>query len=285
MNEKNVLSVIIILYNRKPSKQLMYCLSHLKRQTINTEIIICEQNKSFDLEFDVFCNKNEINHIKVSSNNAFENMGYLKNLGIKKASGKYVYFLDSDMIILNDDYFEKIINFMEKDNCRALVHPRMLRLKKNVDELVNGNHIINYQNSNNCYCDYNSEGNTLEFNYKEQYKFFNNLTHVSIDNNLWQLNFHSGSIFIRKDDLIDLGGYSQVYYHWGMDDIDTQWKINESLGARNIFELFPNLYVLHFEHPVFNENEDHKKNREIFKKRFNHGVEKAVKYDKTAFLE
>ena len=285
MKKESFLSVIIILYNRNPSEQLMYCLSHLKRQTIDPEIIICEQNDSFDLNFDSFCDKNEINHIKVNGNSEFENMGYLKNLGVKESSGKYIYFLDSDMIILNDDYFEKLVNFMEKSDCKALVHPKMFRLKKNVDKLIKGNHIINYQDSNCCYCDYNSKDNNLEFNYKEQYKFFNNLTHVSLDNNLWQLNFHSGSIFIRKKDLIDLGGYSQVYYHWGMDDIDTQWKINESFGARNIFELFPSLYILHFEHPVFNENKDHKKNREIFKKRFNDGVEKAIEIDKTVFLK
>lgn len=111
----------------------------------------------FDLEFDSFCKKNNVVHIKIDNNIETENIGYLKNAGIIKSSGKYLYFLDSDMIILNDDYFEQLINFMENSNCKALIHPKMLRLKSGVDELINDNHEINYNTNNNCFCDYDNE--------------------------------------------------------------------------------------------------------------------------------
>ena len=68
-----------------------------------------------------------------------------------------------------------------------------------------------------------------------------------------------------------------------MDDIDTQWKLNETYGARNIYEVFPDLYVIHFEHETLNEGIDHLKNRKIFNQRREEGLIEAINYDIQCF--
>lgn len=288
---KNKVAVIIILYNRMPNEKLICCIEQLKKQTLQPQIIVCEQNDFNDESFEQYCLNNSVVHIKAKTDEKWQgNMGYLKNLGIISAEADYLYFLDSDILLMVDNYLEQIVNFAIENDEIIFVHPKMLRLKGNqegmIKDILNNKSINIFLNHiNNCFCDYNSDTGFLNFNYKEKYRFFNNLTHVSIssEEDKWLLNFHSGGIFVKKSLIENLGGYSQVYYHWGMDDIDTQWKLNETYGARNIYEVFPDLYVIHFEHETLNEGIDHLKNRKIFNQRREEGLTEAINYDIQCF--
>ena len=103
------LSVIIPSFNTKDL--LFNCLSSIYQETIKVEFeVIIVDNGSVDGS--VAMVKNKFPDIKIIKNK--KNLGYAKanNKGIKQAKGKYILFLNSDTVILNNA-IEKSLNFMQ----------------------------------------------------------------------------------------------------------------------------------------------------------------------------
>ncbi len=116
-------SIIIVNYNTKTITQ--DCINSIfeKTKDVSFEVILVD-NHSTDGSVDVFSQDSRIVFIPLNENNGF---GKANNLGLKKAIGKYVFFLNSDTYLLNNaikefyDFAEK----HQKDNiggigCRLL---------------------------------------------------------------------------------------------------------------------------------------------------------------------
>ena len=89
-------SVIVPVYNTE--KYLRRCLDSLVNQTLDDIEIIIIDDKSPDnsaLIIDEYKKKYD-NKIKVIHNKTNKGIGYNRNIGIKKSSGKYIMFIDSD---------------------------------------------------------------------------------------------------------------------------------------------------------------------------------------------
>ena len=89
-------SVIVPVYNTE--KYLRRCLDSLVNQTLDDIEIIIIDDKSPDnsaLIIDEYKKKYD-NKIKVIHNKINKGIGYNRNIGIKKSSGKYIMFIDSD---------------------------------------------------------------------------------------------------------------------------------------------------------------------------------------------
>ena len=120
---------IIIPFN-KIEKYFEKCLKSLVNQSIDKklyEVILINDNcnfKSSDL-LNKFLNKNK-NFILIYNNQKTIGPGYARNIGIKKAKGKYIYFLDSD------DYLTK----------NTLLNLYNLTLKKKPDLICNDFRVI-----------------------------------------------------------------------------------------------------------------------------------------------
>lgn len=108
-------SVIVPVYNTE--KYLRRCLNSLVNQTLKDLEIIIIEDKSPD-------NSNEIlkeykekykDKIKVFHNKTNKGIGYNRNYGIKKATGKYIAFVDSDDWV-DETAYEKMYNRAIKDN-------------------------------------------------------------------------------------------------------------------------------------------------------------------------
>lgn len=100
-------SIIIVNYNTK--ELLRDCIQsiHNKTQNIDYEIIVVD-NASSDGSLEML-NEDFPNILTI---NAGENLGFGKanNLGMSKASGKYLFLLNSDTILLNNaikDFYDK----------------------------------------------------------------------------------------------------------------------------------------------------------------------------------
>ncbi len=127
-------SVIVPVYNT--AKYLRRCLDSLVMQTLKDIEIIVIEDKSKD-------NANEIlkeyeeeykDKIKVFHNKTNKGIGYNRNFGIKKATGKYISFIDSDDWT-NETMYEKMYEKAIKDNLDSVVCKFHKMLEKD-DDLI-----------------------------------------------------------------------------------------------------------------------------------------------------
>jgi len=113
-------SIIIVNYNTK--QLLSDCLKSIYEQTkdIDFEVIISD-NGSVDGSIEML--KNDFPQVVLLENNANLGFGAANNRGLTVAKGKYIFYLNSDTILLNNavkhffDYFEEN---GEKENIGAL---------------------------------------------------------------------------------------------------------------------------------------------------------------------
>lgn len=109
----NKVSVIIPVYNAE--KFLKYCLNSVINQTYNNLEIILINDGSIDNSLDV-CNEytKKYKNIKLfTQKNA--GVSSARNLGIKKSSGEFLAFVDSDDYV-NPYFIEKLVNLITKEN-------------------------------------------------------------------------------------------------------------------------------------------------------------------------
>lgn len=107
-------SVIVPVYNTE--KYLNKCLDSLVNQTLDDVEIIIIDDKSPDnseLIIKEYAKKYK-NKIKVIHNKTNRGIGYNRNIGIKKSTGKYIMFVDSDDY-LDKDSLKKMYNYSEKN--------------------------------------------------------------------------------------------------------------------------------------------------------------------------
>ena len=120
---------IIIPFN-KIEKYFDKCLKSLANQSIDKklyEVILINDNCNFKSSnlLNKFLNKNK-NFILIYNKQKTIGPGYARNIGIKEAKGKYIYFLDSD------DYLTK----------NTLLNLYNLTLKKKPDLICNDFQVI-----------------------------------------------------------------------------------------------------------------------------------------------
>ena len=276
------ISVCYILYQIQPTTAFRLVLMSTLAQTAVPQIIVCEQNPEPTFWLKHFCRENQITYLfeHESAANA-GNMGLLKNRCIQNAAGKYLYFNDTDIILYQKDYLKRIITFMEKSGDPVLTRAPMLRLTSGIDALLSKQALPEMNTDNplrHCFVRY-QDGKIIGSD-REHWYYRDGLPHARIDESQeWQLCYHSGSLAIRRSVLLAAGGYCMDYYHWGLDDIDLQWKLNETIGVREINYCLPNLYVLHLEHESRKRSELYQKNREVFLSRIETGVAESIRKD------
>lgn len=107
----NILDVSIIIVNYNTKKLLQSCLSSIFEQTkgILFEVIVSD-NGSIDGSIEMI--RTNFPKVTIIENNANLGFGAANNLGLKAAKGKYIFYLNSDTILLNNaikiffDYWE-----------------------------------------------------------------------------------------------------------------------------------------------------------------------------------
>ena len=115
MNKPKV-SIIVALYNKE--KYIKKCLKSLVNQTLkDIEIIVindCSTDKSLDI-VKSFDDK----RIKVINNKKNKGIGITRNIGVSKANGEYIGFVDADDYVEREMY-EKYYNYAKEHNLDLL---------------------------------------------------------------------------------------------------------------------------------------------------------------------
>ena len=126
-NNEPLVSVIMPVYNAE--EFLDKSVSSVINQTYkNLEILLiddCSTDNSYNI-LKEYANKD--NRIKLFHNKQNKHVSATRNVGIKNATGKYLYFIDSDDFIDND-YIEHLVKTAEKENADIVVNTNIYKCK------------------------------------------------------------------------------------------------------------------------------------------------------------
>lgn len=189
-------SVIIPTYNR--FKYLLNAIDSVQKQTYpNIEIIVVNDH-SLDENYytHIFDEKIKVIHLDISGNSravcGFPSVGYVRTVGMKEATGKYIAFLDDDDIWFPDKIHEQLIAMYKtntKMSCCEAVTGKRPNGTPQVYNLYNSG--IHFEYLNSKYNGYLSDG----------FPFIWDLNFIEVHNCIIT------SSFIVETDLIKSIGY------------------------------------------------------------------------------
>lgn len=150
------ISIIIPTYNR--GDLILKSINSILNQTYNDiEILIIDDGSTDQTENIInSLGNNKIKYIKTTGN---KGACFARNIGIKKATGKYISFQDSDDFYhydkLERQYYNLKLKQTDFDFCKVCIHlnetekrifpskkqEKNLKKEKYIDELCNGNYI------------------------------------------------------------------------------------------------------------------------------------------------
>ncbi|WP_066022582.1 MULTISPECIES: glycosyltransferase family 2 protein [Clostridium] len=116
------ISIIIVNYNTK--ELLRNCLNSIK-STVNDieyEVIVTDNNSK---DGSTVMLKQEFPWVKLIESKINGGFAYANNLAIKKSSGKYIFLLNSDTVLLRD-VIKKMVTYMDENNDVGLLGPKLL---------------------------------------------------------------------------------------------------------------------------------------------------------------
>jgi len=172
------------------------------------------------------------------------NISYARNLGVKVTDSEILLFMDDDVVIGRNDFFEEIIEKMQHIDfyCGAT----RLWTTVNWDRYIQKSYSINHI---------------------QQILKYKSYLPKSIDRNTGQLSFHEFSYIghfgaIKRDVFNRIGGFDEEYKEWSYQDTDLMMRL--CIGKYN-YQLMSNdnIYIYHLSHEVDKSNYS-----QINKKRF-----------------
>lgn len=117
-------SAIILTFNR-PVNDVLECLKSVNSTKYpNLEIILVDNSTKSPSEFATL----ELNNTKLIDITGKENLGASggRNIGVRFSTGKYLFFVDDDVIIHKDSIFN-LVKIIEKDSSIGIIGPMMYR--------------------------------------------------------------------------------------------------------------------------------------------------------------
>ena len=231
MNEETQLSIIIVTHNAKDF--LRNCLKSVfeKIKNLSFEVLVVD-NASSDGTFEML--KNEFPQVKVIFSK--ENLGFAKanNLAIKEAKGKYIFLLNPDTILL-DENFERLIDFAQKNPDVGAIGPKVL----NSDFTIQHQCKRGFPTPWNIFCYLSGLAKIFP-----KSKIFAGylLTYLDTEK-IQEVDSLSGCAMVVKREVIEkVGMMDEDYYLYG-DDLDWCYRI-KSAGWKVVY--FPETKIIHY---------------------------------------
>lgn len=281
------ISIIYSIFGNFDVQRLhLALLSALEQDYPNKEILVIEINKKKTFtNFD-----SRINHVFIRGSNM--NFGEIRNIGIQKAKGDFVYINDADIIFLDKKFISSLEKEYRKDKCALIRPPRIRLLEKDFEKFYSVAKDDIYTTIAKLHRDTYVASLSKRLPKIYHFKFLKNEFTSDCPNkqvhevSKWDVMTHYGAIFASKTQLKKAHYYSPGYIGWGNEDGDLQWKLKETSGTRVIpkRKVFT---VLHLDHKkgYFNmENFDlneaiyHYRQHEI-------GYKKSIALDKKNFKD
>ena len=221
MTYMNELSIIIVNY--KNYSLTIKCINSVieNLKSVDYEIIVCD-NASPNESYDELSKKfGDIDNIKIIKNGSNAGFGAANNLCVEKSQGKYILFLNPDVVVLDDAIEKMLYKIKSNDKVGAIS-----------GKLLNDDYTIQYS----CrrvlplgqFILVRTPLSKLMNKKKKEYindmylmKDFDHNSEKSVD---WVM---GACILMRKDEFIELGGFSKEYFMY-FEDVDLCCKVRKS---------------------------------------------------------
>ena len=244
-------SVIIVNYNTLSITKS--CIDSILKYTssLNYEIILVD-NASSDGSKEIFERDNRIKYLYNDSNVGF---GRANNIGAKKASGKYLFLLNSDTLLMNN-VINEMYQFME---CNKEISACGVNL-------LDANHKTTY--SHGKFPSVLEEFSSIGFLslYRQFYNNKLSLAQKISEGNINDVDYISGAdIFIRSEVFNMVEGFDYDYFMY-YEETDLFYRL-KCKGYK--FCILPELEIIHLEGGSFNKPREEILNINRFKMQFN----------------
>lgn len=233
------LSIIIVSFNTQEitSKCLKALRKNFKKYPLDYEVIVVD-NGSKDKSVEMLKNlKVGWPELKVIVSKINLGFGKGNNLGLKKATGKYVLYLNSDAIV-DDIDFNDLIYLMETNGDIGAMTVRVVLSNGEIDP-------ASHRGFPTLWRSFNYFVGLERFFYRVPFlnKIFGgyHLSHMNLDE-VHEVEVITGAFFLTRKNILDkIGGFDEDYFAYG-EDIEMAWSIKE-IGYRIIY--YPLWEVLH----------------------------------------
>lgn len=303
----NKVTVVFSMYGFEPDIKIKSISNSIKKQSISCDIILAEQSIKENQNTIRFCKENKLKYAhsipNILSNGSFQfNPGRARNACLQTLNTEYIYFSDCDIYFENTYYLEQLLNYSINHPDIALIRPKIKRLSaESIPDFVNHHHPSSYQldTIENCYVNYNKDRDAFSSTYPhERYSLIHNILHVSpckeFQDNIynpqhfqefqWSVLSHFGGLFCNQETFRNIGGYTEDYITWGMEDTDIQWKFDNYSGIQLIDNVVPKHSLIHLEHECRCKNNDYNRNYMTFEKRKKIPFIDVLKHDKETLI-
>jgi len=292
-------SVVIPVYGKFDlSRALTTVRSVLTQKGVDYEVIVSEQG-----EEPRFPTMNGVRTIfkyhRPQEDLSDFNPGNVRNRAIALAKGEFIYTNDADVVFLEPDYLTRAIKVAERTPTTALYRPFMRRLpqgqyeefERRITSQGIEEAIASLDKSQDYVATVDCKPIKLRVFEKESVypktftafeedfqAYIKDPANQGREPIFWNENRHCGANLFRREDFLEVGGYSEEFVNWGCEDSDLQWKLSEAYNL----EFFPaNLEVLHLDHSkCYFSSEMWKRNEAISERRVKEGLAKAIEIDR-----
>ncbi len=223
------MQVSIIIVNFNTYNLVIDCIKSIKNnvQNILYEIIVVD-NKSPNREIESL----NIDGVKLILNKYNGGFGYANNIGSKHAKGKYLFFLNSDTILLNNAILE-LYNFMEKTPAAGICGGNLytLDLEPTISYEIFKPSVLN------------TLDNYLGGFFKKLL-YGNNITFLNSNSPKKIYGYVSGAdMFVVKNIFDEVGGFDEDFFMY-YEEVELSYRINKC--GYNTY-IVPNSKIIHLE--------------------------------------
>jgi len=299
---KAKISVVLPIFGTFDRDKLFLAVESIKMQDYpNVEIIISEQNNESTCR--AFAKQQNITYTfsKMRQDDSVYNIGYVRNQGIKAATGAYLYLTDSDIVFMGTTFLSEVLALYKKQKPAYLRYPPMRRmLEVHLDDFYQstltqgiGQAIsqLRFPDGYTTTVDEKDKIIVVKYGYyKKKYtipqKYFKKISKKDLEKYGYGLMFfttHPGTIFTETKHVVALGGYYEGFRGWGYDDVDLQVRLTALTNKRA--NAMPNkvaFRVLHLDHKMNFRKDLYHINEAAFFERCEIPVKKLSKADRTA---
>jgi len=255
----NDLSIIIPSYNTKTIT--LNCLESIFRSLENSSLdfeVIVVDNASTDETIKEIKNlklkiKNYNSKLKVIENETNVGFARANNQAVKKAQGKYLLFLNSDVIIDNLN-FKKIIALMEKDEKIGVSTVKVILSNGKTDPACHRGFPTLWRSF--CYFSGLEKvlGNLPILN---RILGGYHLTYLDKDK-VHEIDSPSGAFYLIRKKIFDqVGGFDERFFMYG-EDLDLSYQVKK-LGYKIIFYPLSRVLHLKYQSGLAGNDQDHQK--------------------------